>query len=209
MTRCWPRSPGRAGASSSTGTSKGRTIVANFPATLPLFFKTFCTLNADVEAVIAGDERLTFRQLDEISDRLARGLVARGIAKGDRVGIAMRNCPAWVLAYMAVAQGGRGRDLAQRLVAARRAGTCAAADPAQADPGRRPAGQAHRRHLRRPARSRRSTSSGLQKRLSPICWPTSKTTLPCPRLRPTTMRPSCSPPARPARPRARCRPTGR
>ena len=27
-------------------------------------------------------------------------LVGRGIAKGDRVGIAMRNCPTWIVAYM-------------------------------------------------------------------------------------------------------------
>jgi acyl-CoA synthetase (AMP-forming)/AMP-acid ligase II len=85
---------------------QGRAIVANFPPTLPLFFKTFCALYADVEAVIAGDERLTFGQLDEISDRLAAGLVARGIAKGDRVGIAMRNCPAWILSYMAAIKAG-------------------------------------------------------------------------------------------------------
>jgi acyl-CoA synthetase (AMP-forming)/AMP-acid ligase II len=85
---------------------QGRTIVANFPATLPLFFKTFCALYADVEAVIAGNERLTFRQLDELSDRMARGLVARGIQKGDRVGIAMRNCPGWILSYMAVVKAG-------------------------------------------------------------------------------------------------------
>ena len=84
----------------------GRTVVANFPPTLPLFFKTFCALYADVEAVIAGNERLTFAQLDQVSDGLARGLAARGIAKGDRVGIAMRNCPAWVVAYMAVAKAG-------------------------------------------------------------------------------------------------------
>ena len=84
----------------------GRTIVANFPATLPLFFKTFCTLYADVEAVISGEERLTFGQLDVLSDQLARGLVARGIAKGDRVGIAMRNCPAWILSYMAALKAG-------------------------------------------------------------------------------------------------------
>ncbi len=84
----------------------GRVIVANFPATLPLFFKTFCMLNADVEAIIAGDERLTFAQLDALSDRLARGLIARGIGKGDRVGIAMRNCPAWILSYMAAIKAG-------------------------------------------------------------------------------------------------------
>ena len=86
--------------------SEGRAIVGNFPPTLPMFFKTFCALNAGVEAVIAGDERLTFAQLDEISDRLALGLVARGIAKGDRVAIAMRNCPAWIVAYMAVLKAG-------------------------------------------------------------------------------------------------------
>ena len=86
--------------------AEGRTIVGNFPATLPLFFNTFCALNGPVEAVIAGDERLTFAQLDEISDRLARGLAARGIAKGDRVAIAMRNCPAWVVGYMAALKAG-------------------------------------------------------------------------------------------------------
>jgi len=85
---------------------QGRAIVANFPATLPLFFKTFCALYADVEAIIAGEERLTFGQLDRLSDQMARGLVARGIAKGDRVGIAMRNCPGWILSYMAVVKAG-------------------------------------------------------------------------------------------------------
>ncbi len=85
---------------------QGRAIVSNFPATLPLFFKTFCMLNAQVEALIAGEERLTFAELDRLSDRLAVGLVARGIEKGDRVGIAMRNCPSWVLSYMAAIKAG-------------------------------------------------------------------------------------------------------
>jgi acyl-CoA synthetase (AMP-forming)/AMP-acid ligase II len=84
----------------------GRAIVTNFPATLPLFFRTFCSLNGPVEAVIAGEERLTFAELDEISDQLAQSLVSRGIAKGDRVGIAMRNCPAWILSYMAALKAG-------------------------------------------------------------------------------------------------------
>jgi acyl-CoA synthetase (AMP-forming)/AMP-acid ligase II len=84
----------------------GRAIVTNFPATLPAFFKTFCALNAANEAVVAGDERLNFADLDRISDRLAPGLVARGIAKGDRVGIAMRNCPSWIVSYMAVIKAG-------------------------------------------------------------------------------------------------------
>src|SRR5262245_54391367 len=85
---------------------QGRTIVTNFPATLPLFFKTFCALNGPVEAVIPGEERRTFAELGAVSDGMARGLVARGIGKGDRVGIAMRNCPAWILSYMAVLKAG-------------------------------------------------------------------------------------------------------
>ena len=43
---------------------QGRAIVSNFPATLPTFFRTFCALNAQVEAIVAGDERLSFADLD-------------------------------------------------------------------------------------------------------------------------------------------------
>lgn len=84
----------------------GRGIVTNFPATLPLFFKTFAALNGANEALVAGDERLSFADLERISDGLARGLAERGIIKGDRVAIAMRNCPAWILCYMAVLKAG-------------------------------------------------------------------------------------------------------
>ena len=85
---------------------RGQAIVTNFPATIPSLLRTFCALNADAEALVAGDERFTFAELDQISERAARGLVARGVAKGDRVGIAMRNCPAWVVGYMAVVKAG-------------------------------------------------------------------------------------------------------
>ena len=85
---------------------QGRAIVTNFPATLPTFFRTFCALNAQVEAIVAGEERLTFADLDLWSEQLAHALASRGIRKGDRVGIAMRNCPSWVVSYMAIAKAG-------------------------------------------------------------------------------------------------------
>jgi long-chain acyl-CoA synthetase len=84
----------------------GRGIVTNFPATLPAFFKTFCALNAANEAVVCGEERLSFADLDRISDRLVHGIMARGVVKGDRVAIAMRNCPAWIVSYMAIIKAG-------------------------------------------------------------------------------------------------------
>ena len=43
---------------------QGRSIVSNFPATLPTFFRTFCALNAQAEGIVADDERLTFADLD-------------------------------------------------------------------------------------------------------------------------------------------------
>ncbi|WP_028968986.1 class I adenylate-forming enzyme family protein [Sphingomonas sp. URHD0057] len=85
---------------------RGRAIVGNLPATLPGLFKAFCALHGDAEALVAGDERFSFADLDQISEQLAHGLIARGIGKGDHVGIAMRNCPAWVVSYMATLKAG-------------------------------------------------------------------------------------------------------
>jgi acyl-CoA synthetase (AMP-forming)/AMP-acid ligase II len=86
---------------------ENRAIVANFPATLPGLFRSFCELYADGrEAVIAGDERLSFPDLDRISEKLALALAGRGIVKGDRVGIAMRNCPSWIVCHMAILKAG-------------------------------------------------------------------------------------------------------
>ena len=85
---------------------EGRAIVGNFPATLPALFRTFCALNASTEAVVAGDERLTFAELDQWSERLARALAAKGLCKGDRIGITMRNCPAWIVTYIAAVKAG-------------------------------------------------------------------------------------------------------
>ena len=86
--------------------AEGRAIVGNLPPTLPELFRTFASLNADAEAVVAGEERLTFADLDRISERVAHGLVARDIAKGDRVGLAMRNCPSWIACYMGIIKAG-------------------------------------------------------------------------------------------------------
>jgi len=86
--------------------AQGRAIVSNFPSTIPELLRAFCALYGNTEAVVAGDERLSFAELDQLSERVAHGLVARGIAKGDRVAIAMRNCPSWVVSYMGVVKAG-------------------------------------------------------------------------------------------------------
>jgi len=45
------------------------------------------------EAIVFGDTVQTWADVDAISDAYARGLAARGVRKGDRVGILMRNRP--------------------------------------------------------------------------------------------------------------------
>jgi acyl-CoA synthetase (AMP-forming)/AMP-acid ligase II len=87
--------------------AEGRKIVTNFPPTLPGLFDAFCTLHAQTIAVIADGERLTFADLNAHATQLARVLAGGwGIGKGDRVAIAMRNCPSWIVVYMAVLKAG-------------------------------------------------------------------------------------------------------
>jgi long-chain acyl-CoA synthetase len=85
----------------------GLAYVPGLPGTLADFFRSFCALHGEAEAIVSGDERLSFAAIDTLSEQLARALAGRwGIRKGDRIGIAMRNCPAWILVYMAVAKAG-------------------------------------------------------------------------------------------------------
>ena len=55
---------------------------------------------------VAQGLRFTFAELSEAVDDVARGLLARGVAKGDRVGIWSPNCAEWVLVQYATARIG-------------------------------------------------------------------------------------------------------
>ena len=48
------------------------------------------------------DEQLTYRQLDEVSSRLATGLRSLGVREGDRVALYLRNCIQYVVADIAL-----------------------------------------------------------------------------------------------------------
>jgi long-chain acyl-CoA synthetase len=60
----------------------------------------------DKVALVAGGTRMTYRDLDRASDRLAGALTARGIARGDRVAIFMDNCREAVIAIFAALKAG-------------------------------------------------------------------------------------------------------
>ncbi|MBQ0825433.1 AMP-binding protein [Streptomyces tagetis] len=55
---------------------------------------------------VPSGRRWTYAEFGAAVDEVARGLVARGIAKGDRVGIWAVNCPEWVLVQYATARIG-------------------------------------------------------------------------------------------------------
>jgi long-chain acyl-CoA synthetase len=61
---------------------------------------------ADRTYLVYGEERLTYRQAHARVDAIAAWLAAQGIRPGDRVAIAMRNYPEWMLIYWACVSTG-------------------------------------------------------------------------------------------------------
>ncbi|MEC7379275.1 MAG: class I adenylate-forming enzyme family protein [Pseudomonadota bacterium] len=57
---------------------------------------------AEREYIIYEDERLTYAQAHEHVNSLGNWLIGQGVQPGDRVAIAMRNYPEWILSYWAI-----------------------------------------------------------------------------------------------------------
>lgn len=76
--------------------------------TIGAAFERIADLHADREALvdIASGRRWTWAELDAAVDDIARGLLAAGIEKGDRVGIWAPNCPEWTMTQFATAKIG-------------------------------------------------------------------------------------------------------
>ncbi|MFI5735106.1 amino acid adenylation domain-containing protein [Kribbella sp. NPDC051587] len=81
----------------------GRTAApAGFSLTIPQAFRRTAAAAPDAKAL--GD--MTYRELDERSDALARGLVAKGVKRGDRVGVCLERGPELVVTLLAVMKAG-------------------------------------------------------------------------------------------------------
>lgn len=71
------------------------------PPSLREYLAFFLASNGDKEAIIYQGERFTFADVQKQAVRIAAVLQSRyGIAKGDRVAIAMRNYPEWVSTFI-------------------------------------------------------------------------------------------------------------
>ena len=51
----------------------------------------------DNTAIVLGSRKVSYRELDETSDRIANVLISLGIRKGDHVAILMSRTPDWVI----------------------------------------------------------------------------------------------------------------
>jgi fatty-acyl-CoA synthase len=86
----------------------GETTPALLEQTIGASFESTVAAHRDREALVevASGRRWTWAELDRDVDALARGLLAAGVGKGDRVGIWAPNCAEWTLVQYAAAKTG-------------------------------------------------------------------------------------------------------
>ena len=74
--------------------------------TLAAWFSALALAFRDDEAIVGEGRRLTYRGLDAEARRCAQRLMALGVGKGTRVGLALGNGPTWLTVFAAVTRLG-------------------------------------------------------------------------------------------------------
>jgi fatty-acyl-CoA synthase len=92
----------------STAHARGPQEPALLDQTIGVNLRAVAQLHAGRDALVSRhqDARLTYAELDAEVDRVARALMAHGIAVGDRVGVWSPNCAEWTLLQFATARVG-------------------------------------------------------------------------------------------------------
>lgn len=73
---------------------------------LPAVFRAAVARAPQTTALNYFDGRLTYAELDQLSDRLSAWLTSVGVGRGDRVAIVLQNTPAFVIGVLAAWKGG-------------------------------------------------------------------------------------------------------
>ena len=76
------------------------------PATAPALLRDLADVYGDLIQIADTEGELSFTQVERRSANLARGLLASGVGKGEKVGILMGNGCDWVVAWFAVTRIG-------------------------------------------------------------------------------------------------------
>lgn len=77
-----------------------------YTPTVPEMLRFVAREYADMDAIVRGNERLSYRELERRSATMARGLLAHGLGKGSRVALIMPDSPDFAIAFMAAARIG-------------------------------------------------------------------------------------------------------
>ncbi|MYA13832.1 MAG: acyl--CoA ligase [Acidimicrobiaceae bacterium] len=77
-----------------------------YPPTADRFVRHLAERWGDRDLLVLGERRLTYRDLEADSRRLARGLLTSGLSHGSRVALLAPNGPEWVVAWLAAARLG-------------------------------------------------------------------------------------------------------
>jgi non-ribosomal peptide synthetase component F len=82
--------------------------IADWPRDVLLheFFEAQAKRTPDAVALIGGTERLTYRELDERADRMARRLRALGVGPEVRVGVFLQRTPRLLVAMLGILKAG-------------------------------------------------------------------------------------------------------
>jgi acyl-CoA synthetase (AMP-forming)/AMP-acid ligase II len=70
------------------------------------FLERSAERSPDKTALVCGDRRLSYREIEEQSNRLAHALVREGVQRGDRVAAYMDNSVEAVVAVFAILKAG-------------------------------------------------------------------------------------------------------
>ncbi len=81
-----------------------KTIEIDRPASE--YIRHWAKFTPDKIALTFYGRNITYTELDNMTDRLAWGLVNLGVKRGDRVAIHMENCPQFVISYFAIQRAG-------------------------------------------------------------------------------------------------------
>jgi long-chain acyl-CoA synthetase len=80
--------------------------VSETGASLAQLVRAAARRTPDAPAVVSGDERLTWAELDSAVDRAAAGYAALGLAPGERVAVQLPNGPPWLRAALGALRAG-------------------------------------------------------------------------------------------------------
>lgn len=82
------------------------TSFPDYQPTTPNFLAHLTATHGDRVLVVADQQRLTYREAEAESRSMARGLLARGVDKGTRIGLLAPNGPEWIVGWLAAARIG-------------------------------------------------------------------------------------------------------